>query len=52
MKSNLITLVVLCSFMCVIPLRAQEKVNAAMNAKIREEGLSRSQGSKTFTPFT
>jgi len=52
MKSNLITRVVLCSFMCVIPLRAQEKVNAAMNAKIREEGLSRSQVYKTFTHFT
>src|SRR5436305_7334841 len=33
-------------------IRTQEPVDAAMNAKIRDEGLNRSQVLKTFEHFT
>ena len=38
--------------MMTLPLRAQEPVDAAVNAKIRDEGLNSSQVHKTFTHFT
>src|SRR5207253_8365837 len=43
---------ILSSVLLVLPLRAQEPVDAAINAKIRDEGLNRSQVLKTFTHFT
>ena len=52
MRSKSLVLLVLSSFLCVLPLRAQEPVDAAINAKIRDEGLNRSQVLKTFSHFT
>jgi hypothetical protein len=52
MRSKSLAFLLLSTFLCVIPLRAQEPVDAAVNAKIRDEGLNRSQVLKTFTHFT
>ncbi len=52
MRSKSTILIILSSFLLALPLRAQEPVNAAINAKIRDEGLNRSQVHKTFTHFT
>lgn len=40
------------SFLFAVPLRAQEPVDRAVIAKIRDEGLNRSQVLKMFTHFT
>jgi len=52
MSSKSLILLVLLSFFASLPLRAQEPVDAAVNAKIRDEGLNSSQVHKTFTHFT
>ena len=52
MRSKSLILLVLSSFLLALPLHAQEPVDAAINAKIRDEGLNRSQVHKTFTHFT
>ncbi len=52
MRSKSLVLLVLSSFLLVLPLRAQEPVDAAVNAKIRDEGLNRSQVLKMFSHFT
>ncbi|MEP6788541.1 MAG: hypothetical protein ABJB40_08920, partial [Acidobacteriota bacterium] len=52
MRSKSLILLVLSSFLLALPLRAQEPVDAVANAKIRDEGLNRSQVYKTFTHFT
>src|SRR5436190_1907323 len=52
MRSNSIILLVLSSFIMTLPIGAQESVDAAINAKIREEGLNHSQVLKTFSHFT
>ena len=49
MKAYL-TLALIISFL--LPLGPQEPVDNAVNAKIRDEGLNRSQVLKTFTHFT
>ena len=49
MKAYL-TLALIISFL--LPLGAEEPVDNAVNAKIRDEGLNRSQVLKTFTHFT
>jgi carboxypeptidase Q len=51
MKRSAIVLI-LTSFLLTITASAQEKVDAAINAKIRDEGLNRSQVLKTFEHFT
>ncbi len=51
MKRSAIVLI-LASFLLTISAPAQEKVDAAVNAKIRDEGLNRSQVLKTFEHFT
>jgi len=51
MKRSTIILI-LASFVFTISAPAQEKVDAAVNAKIRDEGLNRSQVLKTFEHFT
>jgi carboxypeptidase Q len=43
---------ILTSFFLTISVPAQEKVDADMNAKIRDEGINRSQVFKTFEHFT
>lgn len=50
MKSKASVLLVILSFL--VPLAAQEPVDSAMNAKIRDEGLNRSQVLRTFSQFT
>lgn len=52
MRSKSLILFILSSLLLALPLRAQEPVDAAVNAKIRDEGLNRSQVYKTFTHFT
>ncbi len=52
MRSKSLILLVLSSFLLALPVRAQEPVDHAINAKIRDEGLNRSQVYKTFTHFT
>ena len=43
----------ICSvLLCAIPARAQESVDRQMIAKIRDEGMNRSQVLKMFTHFT
>jgi len=51
MKRSAIVLI-LASFFLTISAPAQEKVDAGVNAKIRDEGLNRSQVLKTFEHFT
>src|SRR6185437_16132507 len=51
MKRSTIILI-LASFVFTISAPAQEKVDAGVNAKIRDEGLNRSQVLKTFEHFT
>lgn len=41
-----------CLFFSPVGLLAQERVDAATNAKIRDEGLNRSQVAETFSYFT
>ena len=52
MRSKSIILIILSSFLLALPLHAQEPVDAAINTKIRDEGLNRSQVNKTFEHFT
>lgn len=52
MTSRLFTSLICFSFVFAFPLRAQEPVDRGVIAKIREEGLNRSQVLKTFTHFT
>lgn len=52
MRSKSLILLVLSSFLLALPLHAQEPVDAAINAKIRDEGLNRSQVNKIFSHFT
>jgi carboxypeptidase Q len=52
MKNSLVYLVLLELLFVRAVLVAQEPVDAAMNAKIRDEGLNRSQVEKTFAHFT
>lgn len=49
---RLLVFVILSSFIGTIPVRAQEPVDREINAKIRDEGLNRSQVLKTFSQFT
>jgi carboxypeptidase Q len=49
---RLIVLITLTAFLLVNTVAAQEFVDAAVNAKIRDEGLNRSQVLKTFEHFT
>jgi carboxypeptidase Q len=51
MKRSAIVLI-LASLFLTIAVPAQEKVDASVNAKIRDEGLNRSQVLKTFEHFT
>ena len=44
--------IIFSSLLFVIPVCAQESVDRAMIAKIRDEGLNRSQVMKTFMHFT
>jgi carboxypeptidase Q len=52
MTSRLLATGVLLSLLFGLPGFAQEPVDSAMNAKIRDEGLNRSQVEKMFTHFT
>ncbi len=52
MKTIFFSLIMISLLLAPSPLIAQEPVNAAINAKIRDEGLNRSQVHKTFTHFT
>jgi carboxypeptidase Q len=52
MKYKATTLLILAALFLTIPAAAQEPVDTAVVAKIREEGLNRSQVLKTFTHLT
>ncbi len=52
MKIQLSFFALALTFVFSIVLLAQEPVDAAMNARIRDEGLNRSEVHKTFTQFT
>ena len=52
MNTKLIVLSLLLSLMCVVTVLPQEPVDAAANARIRDEGLNRSQVYRTFAHFT
>lgn len=52
MRSKSLILFILFSLLLALPLQAQEPVDAAVNAKIRDEGLNRSQVNKIFSHFT
>jgi len=52
MKTAALTLFVLISLVNSALVHAQQPVDAAVNAKIRDEGLNRSQVYSTFTHFT
>lgn len=52
MIHKLFTALVCSSMLSAIPLVAQESVDRAVIAKIRDEGMNRSQALKSFTHFT
>jgi hypothetical protein len=52
MTTRFLGLLVCFSFLTAVPLRAQEPVDRAVIAKIRDEGLNRSQVNKIFSHFT
>lgn len=52
MKKLVISLTVIFSLFFQLPLCAQEPIDTALLAKIRDEGLNRSQVERTFAQFT
>ena len=52
MTTKLFVSLVCFSFLVAVPVRAQERVDRDVIAKIRDEGLNRSQVLKMFTHFT
>ncbi|MEP7075026.1 MAG: M20/M25/M40 family metallo-hydrolase [Acidobacteriota bacterium] len=52
MRSRSLVFLVLVSVLCSPIVHAQEPVDTAVNAKIRDEALNRSQVMKTFSHFT
>jgi len=52
MRSGKLSSLVLVALLCANIISAQEPVDSAINARIRDEGLNRSQVLKTFTHFT
>jgi hypothetical protein len=52
MTKKAFVLAILLSLVCGLAVFSQEPVDAAINAKIRDEGLNRSQVLKTFEHFT